>query len=269
MISQNQPRRLKKDCCRSPFLTASVELGFTLMEVLLVIALIVLILTALLILFNPKKQIERGWDGKRKKEIDTLAKVFEDYYNDKNCYPKPSEVCVPDTEDTLSTGNIICKICGSDPNSPNFEPYLSSLPCDPQYPSKYYLYEVDNNSCPSFFRIYAKLSNKRDVDIEKAGCSSGCAPEGYVDISNFDEEKVFNYGKTSPNTSLTTTDNPFDQYACNKNDGRCIQCCYQEAIDNGNCPMPDPIVCPNLGENSQYCMISGNLQVCQINCPCP
>ena len=76
MSFQNQPRRLNGDCWGGPGLTASVKFGFTLLEVLIVIALIVILAFAFLTLFNPKFQIEKGWDGKRKKELNTLQKVF-------------------------------------------------------------------------------------------------------------------------------------------------------------------------------------------------
>jgi four helix bundle suffix protein len=146
--------------------------SFTLMEILIFIALIALLATALLVLLNPKKQIEKAWDGKRKKELNTLQKVFEDWYNDKNCYPKPQEICYQVISETEGY------ICGNENSSPNFSPYLNKIPCDPQHPSRKYLYQVDNSQCPSGYKIYALLS-----ELPNNGAYNYLVSAGNVDSS--------------------------------------------------------------------------------------
>lgn len=162
--------------------------SFTLLELLIVISVIVLLATAALITLNPKKQIEKSQDTKRKQELTQLSKVLEDYYNDKGCYPPPSEICYNDTP-----GVTTCNICGNDPGSPDFNPYLSSLPCDPKHPNKMYLYQVDSEDCPTWFKTYTTLSNLSDPIISSVGCGGGCGP---------DPDFTYNYGVTSPNTGL-------------------------------------------------------------------
>lgn len=162
--------------------------SFTLLELLIVISIIVLIAIVALISLNPKKQIEKSQDTKRKQELNQLGKVIEDYYNDKNCYPPPGEVCYN------YTGGTTCNICGNHVDSPDFDPYLSNLPCDPQQPTKKYLYEVDDLDCPSWYRIYADLSNNTDPIISEVGCISGCGPNG-----------SYNYGVSSSNVGLETS----------------------------------------------------------------
>ncbi len=159
--------------------------AFTLLELLIVISVIVLIAVVAFITLNPKKQVEKSQDTKRKQELTQLGKVIEDYYNDKNCYPTPDKVCYN------YTGGTTCNICGNDPNSPDFNPYLSSLPCDPQQPTKKYLYEVDELNCPSWYRIYTDLSNNSDPIIAEVGCSTGCGPNG-----------IYDYGVSSSNVGL-------------------------------------------------------------------
>ena len=167
--------------------------GFSLMEIMIVISLIILLAVIALITLNPKKQIEKSQDTKRKQELAQLGKVLEDYYNDKDCYPRPSEICYNDT------GVIPCNICGNDANSPDFNPYLSQLPCDPQQPIKKYLYQVDDASCPSWYRIYTTLSNTADPVIASVGCAGGCGPE---------PDYSYNYGVSSPNTSIGNSSAP-------------------------------------------------------------
>jgi len=136
---------------KSPVLS-EVE-GFTLMEIIIVTAIIVLLAIAALLLLNPLRQIEKSWDTKRKAELATLTKVNEDWYNDHNCYPKPGEICY----DTAV--NNECHICGNEVGSPSFSPYLSRLPCDPQQSKNPYLYQTDSGDCPSWYKIYASLAD--------------------------------------------------------------------------------------------------------------
>jgi len=191
-------------------------------------------------------QINKGQDGKRKHELTQLNKVFEDYYNDKQCYPKPGEVCY----NTISP--TTCNICGNESAPPSFSifsPYLSRLPCDPRQPTKKYLYQVDNSSCPTWYRIYTTLSNTVDPVIVSVGCSNGCGPT---------DDKSYNYGVTSPNTDLEK--NFINQYACLP--GGCAYCCY--GPDCGTPCSTNP---------SDYCnenvYIVNDLNICTTNCSCP
>jgi hypothetical protein len=204
------------------------------MELLITIALIALLSIAVLILFNPKTQIEKAWDGKRKNELTTLHKILEDYYNDKQCYPKPNEVCYN------ATGGTTCNICGNEPSSPNLSPYLSRLPCDPQHPLKKYLYQVDNVNCPTWYRIYDILSNTSDSVITAVGCKNGCGPS-----PNF----IYNYGISSPNIGLEANNNlcshaaplyinPFCNICGTYNDCKTKYPNKTYYIDPGSCSIP-------------------------------
>src|SRR5574340_1311498 len=140
--------------------------AFTLLELTIVIALIAILAVILILLLNPWQQIGRGNDAKRKHDLDVLKKVLEDYYNDKGCYPLAAQLCydIPPGPTEVRKGigagatlySYTCHICNTDdPNRPNFSPYLSPLPCDPEHPQKEYLYEVDptNGSCPRWYNI--------------------------------------------------------------------------------------------------------------------
>lgn len=168
--------------------------AFTLMELLIVVGLLITIAIVALVTLNPWGQINKSQDSKRKQELTQLGKVFEDYYNDKSCYPRPQDVCYPSTESGYNPStNTKCYICGDISGSPQITAYLSRLPCDPKHPNKKYLYQTDNNTCPSWYRIYSTLSSQSDPVIAEVGCSSGCG------ISpDFD----YDYGVTSPNIGL-------------------------------------------------------------------
>ena len=143
--------------------------GFTLMELLIVIGIIAVLGTAAIALINPWQQIHKAWDAKRKKDLDTLKKVLEDYYNDHKCYPADNLMeCDPGT---------------------GLQPYWSKIPCDPD-PNTKISYEYISPDCNTY-RIYTVLEDSSDPDIAEVGCGSGCGP-GYG----------YNYGVSSTNVSL-------------------------------------------------------------------
>lgn len=154
---------------------------------MIVVTMIVILAIVLLVTLNPWTQINKGHDSKRKQELIQLSKTLEDYYNDKQCYPKPNEVCYN------SSAGVTCNICGNETTSPSFSPYLTRLPCDPRQPLKKYLYQVDNSSCPTWYRIYTTLATQSDPIITSVGCQNGCGPS--PDFS-------YNYGVSSPNIGL-------------------------------------------------------------------
>ena len=130
--------------------------GYTMMELLIVIAVIAIIATILIILLNPVKQMDKTWDVQRKHDLDILSKVIEDYYNDNSQYPTESDICYPSS--FKQEGEICsCYICGKEANSPTFSPYLSYLPCDPQHSGKKYLYQYDCVD-KSWYIIYALIN---------------------------------------------------------------------------------------------------------------
>ncbi len=225
-----------------------IDSGFTLLELLIVIAILAVIGIISLILLNPMQQIGKAWDAKRKADLATLRKVFEDYYNDKGCYPQPNQVCYnidplnPTPPFSYSHGfgfnktveSWGCYICDKQPpNNPDFSPYLSQLPCDPQHPQQDYLYQVDAQSgnCPTWYRIYDNLSVTADPESSKIGCtSSGCGPRNPPAPT---PPWGYSYGVSSSNMGFETS----NQFSCFFTTG-CNQCTpstYNGCLSSPNC----------------------------------
>lgn len=193
--------------------------GFTLQELLIVIAILALAFTFMLAFLNPITQLAKARDGKRKSDLNKLRIILEDFYNDHNCYPKPTEICY----DALTDDDIPCHICGYEKNPlPNF-----SLPCNPSHPKLQYLYDVENSDCPQWYRIYTKLQFEEDKDSIELGCGfSSCGPG---------PDYGYDYGISSPGKGLEKNEYLYC-YDPSNTCGICgsVNLC-QDSLDRGAC----------------------------------
>lgn len=196
--------------------------GFTLMELMIIVSLIAIIATAVLILFNPLQQINKARDSKRKSELNALKKTFEDFYNDKSCYPQPSEVCYNAKSEYAPSEAITCNICGNNASSPSLSPYIEKLPCDPISPTKNYLYQVDDLTCPKWFRLYSELSSKSDLIINEIECDEeSCGPKPFFG---------YDLGVASPNIDLERA----TTFVCYAQEHTCNNCGSYERCNDPN-----------------------------------
>jgi prepilin-type N-terminal cleavage/methylation domain-containing protein len=127
--------------------------GFTLMELLIVIVILVLLAIGLLLAL--RNQIMKGNDMKRKTDLGKIQKVLEEYYNDKATYPLTSPIVN----------------CGG----ADLKPYLEKVPCDPTKKTPY-LYIPGVPTPRNGYVLCAKLENGSDSDITRIGCHpvNGC-----------------------------------------------------------------------------------------------
>lgn len=222
--------------------------SFTIMELLIVMTIVVILLILSLLFLNPKKQIEKAHDAKKINDLDQIKKVLENYYDDKNCYPKPEEICYQS-----APYNNACYICGNNFSSPLIPDYFNKIPCDPQSPQKNYLYQVDNQECPKWFKIYAFLSNNNNHPaVKNAKC------EGYacgIQSPNNNLSFGYNYGISSGNVDLDRSST--------------FYCCY---IYQNKPLIKGCNVCSNTYDGClsiEKCIpneIYANLSLCQKNC---
>ena len=138
--------------------------GFTLLELLIVVALLAILGLALLATGGWKIQLAKARDGKRKSDLKKMQNILEDYYNDHGRYPQTESI-----------------VCGAE-----LSPY-GRIPCDP-LKRQSYLYM----SCKGEqgYVLFANLENENDPAIEESQCSEGCEL-GIVG--------TYNYGIFSPN----------------------------------------------------------------------
>jgi type II secretory pathway pseudopilin PulG len=221
--------------------------GFTLIEILLFTTILSLVTLAALVYIDPVKQQIQAQNAKRKQDLDKLRSALEDWYNDKGCYPHPSEICYDDPVNACTGGAVqnrkllsqTCHICGQDSSSPSFAPYMSSLPCDPGHPGNDYLYHVEvpaeleaqiactdtatfDEVCLQSYRAYARFDYPNDSYIDPNSIQVGCGRDGCGPTNVPTPTPLFgyDYGISSPNVSLQMS----NAYACISPIGVCDSC---------------------------------------------
>ena len=92
--------------------------GFTLIEVLLVIAIIGILAAVLFVAMDPMTQLKKARDGRRKSDLDQIKKALYMYYNDQDEYPAG----IPAPGNIFQSGSNVYmrRVPG---NPPNNNPY--------------------------------------------------------------------------------------------------------------------------------------------------
>lgn len=125
------------------------KLAFTLIEIMIVVAIIGILAGVIIVVINPDKQRGRARDAIRREDIAIISGAFERYYADNNSYPTP----LPTVGSQLTGSNSIV--------------YLQEMPGDPNTGSSYTCLQADNaygQTCKGgqSFRICATLESPED-----------------------------------------------------------------------------------------------------------
>lgn len=172
--------------------------GFTLVELLIVIAVIGILAASAVALLNPLEQIKKANDTKRKSDLNQIQRALDTYYNDYGRYPAVGLVFAPIRMYEIKQSNGVVT-WGTTWQSTNGTTYMNILPQDPSFPSRTYAYfSTDGQS----YYLYASLErgasdpqacNGGNTCPNAGGLNWGCGPDSTT--------AKCNYGVTSPNTS--------------------------------------------------------------------
>jgi prepilin-type N-terminal cleavage/methylation domain-containing protein len=155
--------------------------GFTLIEVLIVVAIIGILVLALTL--SMRAQREKAEDARAKADLERLRIAFEDYYSDYNCYP-PSEWF--DSAD--------------DCNADYLQPYLSTIPCDRRTGEPYVIERDSADSC-NWYKLYTTLDYPQENLCSETGSSLGNYGVGSTNVT----VSVFCETTTPSSTALPST----------------------------------------------------------------
>lgn len=155
--------------------------GFTLVELMIVVTIIIILAVMMVGIFNATGVYDKARDAQRKKDLGRIKIAFEEYYNDKGCYPNQDVVA-----QLSSVANCQTNI---------FAPWLQNWPCDPNK-SPYIIVVEDKrlSQCNKWYKIFANLENKKDTAI----------PTGWSYLESFIvggeiTSNMVNYGVSSSN----------------------------------------------------------------------
>lgn len=152
--------------------------GFTVIELLLVIAIIGLIASIIVVATSGAKAQAR--DAKRKAEVDAIRKAIEFYYIDHDQYPKKTEWAKLEEDPTLDTGEKF---------SIAVKEWLSTIPKDPLYgqtkeTGELYSYQYKTNDDATEYKIHVETESGTYAAYETY--SSGGGGIVYGALADFD-----------------------------------------------------------------------------------
>ncbi len=163
------------------------QLGFTLIELVVVVGILSIISMGAITLLNPLEQFKKANDARKKADLSQVQKALESFYEDNGSYP-----------DFFAAGDF--RIKGLNGNvvawGASWQPYMNILPKSPSGSYVYY------SSGGQSYYLYASLERTTDPQL----CNSGSACTGLTAVGGEPDLNVAcggicNYGVSSPNVS--------------------------------------------------------------------
>lgn len=137
--------------------------GFTLIELIIVIAILGVMLVVAIWTINPLAQFSKANDSSREQDITQIKIALDAYYSDHNCYPR----AIPFGQE-WKVKNVI---------------YMKKVPQDPSCQTNgegCYVYQNSTDVCPQWNVLFAKLSKTPNISGCSLASQPSCSP---VDIS--------------------------------------------------------------------------------------
>ena len=139
--------------------------GFTLVELIVVVAILGIIFVGVVSLFNPSAQINKAQNATRQHDLEEIKTALDTYYDDTGCYP---------TAVSFDRQFAV-----------NSKIYMNNIPEDPLCLSNgknCYIYQTDTTStCPQWNVLYTKLQTPiaQNATCQLTSINSTCLPKNY------------------------------------------------------------------------------------------
>lgn len=167
--------------------------GFTLVELLVVLAILSVLVTVTIAAFRSSQS--RGRDAERKSDLKQIANAVELFYSDYGKYPFDTGTVLNACPYDPSTGNGSACSWGSGEFTDGKTVYIKTVPKDPNSGSHYY-YRIVPGSNNQKFQVFAYLENTQDPQCLGGNCAT-------PPVSYSCGVKTCNFAVTSPNTKAT------------------------------------------------------------------
>jgi prepilin-type N-terminal cleavage/methylation domain-containing protein len=170
--------------------------GFTLLEILLVIAAIGILAAIVLIAINPNKQLAQARDTARQSDINTIQKALDQYLIERGAYPAsvsitPGYICNTGTEQVGGGTN-----CSGRIDLRELVPtYIAAIPRDIQATGTSTGYIVSINTSNNKIVVISNLAERKNIAINTSIVTNGL-------VLNLDAGDIASY----PGTGTTWTD---------------------------------------------------------------
>lgn len=161
--------------------------GFTLIELILVTAIIGLFAAGVIAVINPSQQVNKANDAKRKSDLATIQRALEAYYADNGRYPQAINNKIYAKNATVNWGT-------------SWQPYIDLLPKDPST-GRTYVYGTSADG--QRYGVYASLEKASDPQLcntNGSACSS-LSTFGINASPGSSCGKICNFGVTSADLS--------------------------------------------------------------------
>ncbi|HET7098810.1 MAG TPA: prepilin-type N-terminal cleavage/methylation domain-containing protein [Patescibacteria group bacterium] len=166
--------------------------GFTLVELLIVMAILAVLASIGIVSFRSSQV--RGRDAQRKSDLKQIASSLELFYSDYSKYPDAAggkiQAC---PYNSITKSGADC-LWGSGEFWDGQTLYFKVLPKDPSVSGDYFYRTLDSGQK---FQLFATLENTQDKECLDGDCAN--SPVSYSCGTGM----VCNFAVTSPNTSAT------------------------------------------------------------------
>jgi len=143
--------------------TQNLEKGFTLIELIIVIAIIGVLAGMIMFALNPVLQLQKARDGQRKADLRQIQSALEIYRSDIGNYPDVSTAQQVDSAAGLKN----CPSSGTktyfgNSNSPSCtRTYMQKIPTDPKNTGNY-VYKYISTNDKATYSLFSCLENVND-----------------------------------------------------------------------------------------------------------
>lgn len=171
-----------------------MQKGFTLVELIVSVAIVSIMLTGVLTVLNPIAQFQKAQDAKVKADLSQIQKALESYYSDNGQYPPNATNCSNEIMGNNDNNLNDCIEWGK-----SWQPYMNVIPKDNNTAHVYVYYSGSNGQS---YYLYANLNRGSDPQMcQNLDVNGECSSIALNSITADSCGAACNFGVTSPNVS--------------------------------------------------------------------